>query len=408
MDILFLIILPACTFQPYLDKESQLAIGAWGPVPVEMECEGSNLEDNLSIFSKPKAEFAVHQTGENTFQLIPQSPLSAGEDYQISINCGQGWQEILISIREPCILYISDPFGLSEIWKKCSGEEPVRITDTQGQIAEFRVSGDGNSIVYSLKDSGIFYRTGNNGENPRLVLSCPTGVCSELTHNPFVGMYAYSQIGNPSRLVILNNDFEEIYVQESLIADLQFSPDGRFLNYFNEDMGVVEIINLENFQKQQYASDIGLIGSWSADSENLLVGENEFNGGLPETRLFEVNPHEGSETTLFDTGEKQIEIYSPIYTGTPDWLVAAVRERRAGFSRQIWRIRKDGSAFEALTDDYRYSHSFANWNSDFSMLLFQRIRIDISEGVPEIFFWDEMKDKIELVAQNASRPCWLP
>jgi len=392
--------------------QSSLEIGAWGPVIVDMECDASNLDDDLAISVFPEAEFEVRETGENLFQLIPRMPLSAGSDYRISVSCGQYQQEISLSVREQCILFIGDPFGTSEIWKKCPGEEPVQITYTVGQISDFNVSRDGNSIIFSLKEvagkAGNFYQIGRNGEKSTDLLTCPDGICRELTFNPFMQMYAYAQIGSPNRLVVLNQDLEEIFIQDALAADLQFSPDGKFLSFLNEDQGVAEILNLQNFQIQRYGSGSGLIGSWSADSENLLAGENVFSGGLPETRIFEINAQEGSESFLFQTGDTQIEIYSPIYSGKPWWLIAAVRERGAGFSRQLWWVRKDGSEFEAITDDYRYSHASASWDPDFSQLLFQRVRIDVSDGMPEVLLWNSNEGEFELIAKNASNPRWLP
>ena len=319
--------------------------------------------------------------------------------------------EIKILVREPCILYIADPTELPEIWRSCPGEQPLQITDTGGKIQSFSAANDGNTLLYTASnDDGSvdIWQSDRDGDARKKLLSCELNECREIIFNPVKKVYALAKIGKMNELIIMDSDLQNLFETSAFASDLQFSPDGTFLSFFDHDSEMLVIVDLSSYQPQFYPSGIDLIGAWSPDGERILFGQSEFEGGLPETTVFEINAAKHAAAELFQTGGNEIDIYKPQYAPGNSWLLAGVRDRSAGFSKQLWLVHRSSGEIQKITENYLHNHSAYSWNSDYSQLVFQRVRIDVSTSQPEIWIWNAEDQEYGIIAQNASQPHWLP
>jgi len=385
-------------------------ISAWGPFVIEKNSENLPNIDHIQVKISPEIEFEIIDKDHDLF-LYPEKPLKIGKIYTIDLTAEKTQRRENFFIRIPCLLYIRDPLTHPEIWKKCEDHPAIRLTNTEGKVLDYSISQDGEGIFYSIPNAegGVdYWRVDRDGIAVEKIIGCGSSICRNLAINARMEMFSYTKFGNNHQLIVENKQGEQLLNIPCEASSLEFSPDGNYLAFFNQNESTIDILNGIDFQIRSYLSGMELKGTWSHDSKGLLFGLQEFWGGFPTTVIYEWQASEGSPIELFRTREAEIEIYTPQYSGDEDWLLAGARNRNSGFTKQIWLMKRDGSHYRKITQDYPFHHSFFHWNSDYSQMAFQRIRLDVTDANPEVLIWDSIDNKIIQIAQNASMPIWLP
>ncbi|MCJ7519471.1 MAG: hypothetical protein MUO42_07360 [Anaerolineaceae bacterium] len=384
--------------------------GAWGPIVLKTNKAFSSYyltqENNHDIKIEVK-------TKRNNDQLLiyPITPLRIGETYQL-INFGNSAPYVEdIRVREPCLVYQSDPGEKSEIWKKCPGQEPVQLSKTEGKVQDFTVSQSGEWIFFIAAnefDGTNIWMINSDGMEINKIFDCSDSTCSDLDFSPMIDSLAFIQTNSKPQVKILDLNSGYVNNIQRSGSDLSFSPDGKYLSFLEDLSNQLTITNLSDMKNIYLPSSAGLVGDWAKDSQSLLYGVLDYWGGIPGVKVFELNIESGESKLLFENQNQELEFYQPSFTGDSGIYLVSVRQRSAGPSKQLWLLNESGEGIKQITNDPLYHYSFPGWNSDFSELVFQRYPINKSDGAPQIIVWKRSSDTFQIIAENAAKPFWLP
>jgi Tol biopolymer transport system component len=172
--------------------------------------------------------------------------------------------------------------------------------------------------------------------------------------------------------------------------------------------GKLKIINLENKNQISVQSGNGLMGEWARNSQSFLYGEMDFWGGIPGVSVYELEVNSGEKKSILFDRSQSLEFYQPRYTRDEGIFLASVRLRSSGAGRQLWLLSEGAEGIKQITTDPQFYYSFPSWSPDYSELVFQRFPINRSDGNPQVVIWNQDSDTLRVIAENASKPLWLP
>ena len=396
---------------PLLDSNNGIAgTGAWGPIEVR-----SVKADDQFFFSpigspEIKIEGDVIQKN-NKLLVYPAEALMAGETYHL---VSEGKSEPVvknIQIRKACILYLVQSEENSALWKNCLGAEPLRLTKPDEIVEDFTVSRSGEMVFYTKTND----QTGNEiwkvspyGRGRKMVFDCNEAKCNGLGLDFFTRKLVFTQQSERQQIILMDLQSGEIADIDGSGSEFCLSPDGQFLSYLDVKSGRLTIINLVNKHKISAQSGNGLVGEWARDSRSILFGELEFWGGIPGVKVNELDISSGEiKPVLYDLNQ-EFEFYQPMYTRNEGIYLASVRLRNSGASRQFWLLGEEAEEIKQITTDPLFHYSLPSWSPDYSELVFQRFPINKSDGHPQVVVWNQNSDSFQVIAENASKPVWLP
>jgi hypothetical protein len=406
--LLLLILLISCTPITKVPIENQ-EIGAWGPIIYKTKAT----PDTYFLVEKELAgkKIEVKNINDNeNFNLYPSVPLAIGDTYQL-INSKNITVVDNIYVRKPCLIYLSDPNGRSEIWKKCADSNPEQITKTGGNVQNFTASWLGDKIFFTEtheNNSIDIWKINPDGSEANNIYSCMDSGCTDLEYSPLTGKLAFIQTNNIQQIKVLNLKDLAITNIEDSASDLNLSPNGQYLSYLNSSSNELTIIDLSNMTRVVQPSSIGLVGDWAADSQSILFGQLNYWGGIPYSNVNRFEIKSGKLTPLFTSQNQEFEFFQPTFTGDPGIYLVSVRQSNSGSSKLFWLLNSIGEVVKEITTDPLYHYSFPSWNSDYSELVFQRFPNNTSVGSPQIVIWNKATNTFEVVSNNASMPHWLP
>jgi dipeptidyl aminopeptidase/acylaminoacyl peptidase len=408
-SLLLLILLISCTPIDKKQIENQ-EVGAWGPIILQTK----NASDSYFLINKKypgnKIEVRDNIVNDHHF-LYPLAPLALGSLYQLKINNNDASILDNIYVRKPCVIYISNPNGQSEIWKKCQGGNPEQITKTGGKVQSFTTSWLGDKIFFASANetnSIDIWQIKPDGSEANNIFKCLDSECTDLKYSPLTGMLAFIQTNNVQQIKLINLNDQSITNIENSASGLNFSPDGQYLSFLNSSSNELKIIDLSNMSQVVQPSSAGLIGGWSKDSKSILFGQLNYWGGIPDMNVYRFEVKSGELNPLFSSQNQELEYSQPTFTGDPGIYLASVRQSNTGSNRQFWLLNSKGEAVKEITTDPLYHYSFPSWNSDYSELMFQRYPINTSSGAPQVVIWNKSTDSFVVVVNNATSAFWLP
>jgi Tol biopolymer transport system component len=406
--LITILILTSCTL---IDKSFKTQeIGAWGPIVYET----TKISDFYYLFleNQPNIQLEIKpiRIGDQLF-LFPVEPLIIGKTYQLRIDGDT--KPILenIIVREPCLVYLGDPGRKPEIWKKCTGQKPLQLTDTNGKVQNLAVSRSGEWIFFTVtnESNGVdVWQVKPDGSGIKKIFNCAESTCSDLDFSPMTGKIAFVRTNDKQQIRILDLKDETLVDFIDSGSDLRFSPNGQYLSFLDNSSDELTIIDLANMNRITQQSGAGLVGEWARDSQSILFGQTDYWGGIPGVDVFSLEIKSGELKPLIKSQDQELEFYQPAFSGETDVYLVSVRQRKTGSNKQLWLVKEGGEVVKEITDDSLYYYSFQSWNSDYSKLVFQRYPINTSDGVPHVILWDKSTDAFQVVADNASKPLWLP
>ena len=409
-------------------------IGARGPMEITFDQKMQTASVESHWQSDPKVSGHFSWDGQ-TMIFWPDAALEAGKTYTFRLQSGAlsedgqiirqegNWQ---VAVRKPEVVFLSPATDGSDIWKAAQdGSGRVQLTQTGNKVYDFGISFDGEWIVYSAKNSQAgtdLWVVQRDGKNSRKVVDCGGDTCIQPNWSPDGKWIAYSR----KRLSVVQGEtyspLPRIWTVElasgktaPLFQDVKisgtnpsWSPDGKRLAFFDPSAKVIQVLNTDTGKELMLQSQLGVVGSWSADSQKLWYGDLVSSDSLPFGSAYVVDVNSEQVKQLFTGLSDPVDIGVP--APTPDGTWIAVGERFQGGSRsvQLALSRPDGSDSIKITDEATYTHGAYSWDAYGSKLLFQRILIASSQSKPEVMIWERATNKTHSVAQDAALPEWLP
>lgn len=338
------------------------------------------------------------------------------------LESGLSWS---FRIRFPGVVYLHPASGLPELWRSTNdGQIAEQLTETGGKIFDFDVAIDGEQIVYSVvndQDGIDLWMMDRNGDRNRRLLACGLDLCIEADISPDGKTIAYSRkhIDNGNRLPQEGYHIWELDLQSGYTAALyedqlvtgrepSWSPDGNWLAFSDCTNGGIRVLEIQRDKEVRLTSTSGIFGSWSPDGKRLIYTEIQKGDVNPYGRVYEADIEKGSIQLVLGKDMDNVEYGVPIYSPDGESIVVSLRMIKGGSSKQIWIMRPDGSEARAITSNQNYTYSAYRWDPGGDVLVFQGFELGNSIAKPEVMLWWRERNKIDLLAQDAAFPEWLP
>jgi TolB protein len=209
---------------------------------------------------------------------------------------------------------------------------------------------------------------------------------------------------NPPRLWLLDVKSGEMAPvfgdSQKLAFDARWSGDGKWLSYLSPDFGGVGVLNLESGQMQFYETPTGETGVWHPKRNQVLISVLRQIGEQYVTHLLLIDPVSSEQRNL-SSEDALVEDSSAVWSPDGKWI--AFRRRwlegeAATLSRQLWRMRSDGSEAKPLTASDEFEHGAPVWTPDGNYLVYHKFPLKVPAITLSIWAMDvESGQQWELV-----------
>jgi len=310
----------------------------------------------------------------------------------------------------PCLLYIGNATTFPELWMYCD-EQYSQLTETNGRVIDFSITSEGQQIYILMKnDEGgtDIWKKLLMEEEQQKIISCGSDVYDFLSIAPNGEFIASTQASENDRLLLFSTiDKKEVYSENGGFSQTDFSPNGKYLSYFDHGDGVVKILDVENLSITHVVKcDEDLMGSWSSDSNCLICGQRSFDGGIAGIEMFEFDIITGISEKIFSEISNSLLVTQPSHMGNSNYLVL-IRSGYKGNTRQIQILNVNGKLIQEITSEQQYDHSSYAFEKNGNQIAYQKYKVTSSNSLPEVWIWDSTIANSRFVASDAVRPIWM-
>lgn len=425
------------------------AVNVGGQTPIRITF--SQTVDPATFASKFEISPAVEgnlEIRERTLRFQPDPAWPDGARVEVELQPGSRSRLGLPLLRGASWTFQIAPARLLYVYQ--AGSEPELRTHVVGEtsaeggadeadlVYEFDLAANGRLATLVRGSDGeqlLRLAPGLEGEEARDLYSCPTEVrCREVTISGEAQFVAWTQ-QNLSRLdsgVVKHGPNEvwllDIGASEAIQLDPdgpelrspQWLADGRLAAYSEEELQlhVYEQVDPGEWLGVVVADhQLGSQWTWSPDARFVVFPEVELLSGVEArgqvdyySHLQRVELETGVRTDLSESAGELVEDGSPVYS--PDGLMLAFSRRwldrlRWTLGRQLWVMRADGSGATALTDSPSFAHSNFAWSPSGEAIAYVRIDQSQAQAEPEIWIYDFVAGREELVVEGGHSPAWL-
>lgn len=413
--------------------DSNGSVGARGPLGIEFAqpMNQASVESRFTVEPPIKGSFFWK---DKTMWFTPGEPFQIGAAHTARLasgalsESGQTVKDDVVwqfTIRDPLVVYLSPAFPPHELWARSIGGEPQQITNTGGEIYDFAVSPDGQQIAYSRPNEvGGFdlWIVNRDGSSAQRILDCAADRCSVPDWSPNGSRLAFSRENagiapgaphGPPRAWTLDpatGESAPVYQDPQVLGyDPSWSPDGSRLAVWDGIVGGIRVVELETQAGMILKTQSGAIGAWSPDGTKMLYNDLSVAGEQPVVEILLADFETKQIGNAFeDAGLTHVDYSAPAWSPNGDWIALAVRRETSGPGGELWVMRPDGSEGRVVANDPQYTYGAYRWDAWSSSLLFQRFELGVPFAKPELMIWSLADGSIQLIAQDASLPAWLP
>jgi Tol biopolymer transport system component len=362
----------------------------------------------------------------NQLDIWPEELFCAGCNYQLALTPGSetasgktikdaySWQ---INVRHPEVVYLSYQPGSREIWRTPSDSgEAIQLTETSGQVLDFDIAPDGETIVYSVinaQNGSDLWLVDRNGENVELMLDCQAALCQIpdwKNDDNRIAFVKTDQTGEWIGLVSLLQDGTWVLENDHLAAGTEphWSPSGDWLAYYATVNDRIEVLDTKDFHLAfTLQSRTGNVGTWFPE-QDLMIYQYMQDALFADVELYEAD-FQKQEVTPLEIRDLEKGFFSrPSIHPDGDWMVIGYHNYTATYSKQLWKISLIGQNSEEITSAHNYSHAAFDWDPQGTKMLYQRLSLDNSQAEPEVWLWNPEENRFSRISVSAGYAAWLP
>ena len=332
---------------------------------------------------------------------------------------------------QPRVAFMSlgDASQLNEIQISSGSTRALTGFDDGSSVWDYAVSRDGSHIAFGLARSDAsavdLWLMQSDGSNARRLIECNESQCAGASWSPDGNRLAYERRSlkvdfgatgmgmGPSRVWLLDLKSGET---APLFSDSQklgyapkWSPGGQQLAYFDPNGGV-RIVELNTGASQLFPNQLGEIGTWSPDSQALVLVDLLFAGEDYFSYLIRADLTDDVTQILTDE-QTQISEGSPAWAPTGEWIAfgrKALADGTPTAGQQLWLMRADGSDAHALVTDADAHLGSVAWSPDGNTIAYLRFPLMQANARPEIWLVSLADGDPIKLTERGTLPEWIP
>jgi Tol biopolymer transport system component len=366
--------------------------------------------------------------------FLPDQPFQSGVCYTARLKAGavNQWGQRMaegltwhFQSRTPWVLYLTFANRLRRLWRMPStGGQAEPLTSPDQIVYDFAAAPTGEQIVYSVandkKGVDLWLMT-RAGKDQRVLVECGPDQCEAPAWSPDGRLIAYSrypagiyaeEAPHPDRvwMVDLNTDQTTPLYQDPQILgqNPSWSPDGRWLAFFDASIGGIRVLNLQTRQEVNLRTSLTEVGTWSPDGNRMLINDLKLESASAHTLVYMADLTKQTRTVILGN-ESDGTVYGiPAWSPTGDWVVLRLQRPSSSPENQLWLMRPDGQEGRFITNDPTYSYYGYRWDVCGQTLLLQRVEVNKQGAKPETVIWSMATGEMRVLLQDIAIPVWLP
>lgn len=396
-------------------------VSAWGRIGITFKqaMQSGTVEERFSV----EGDVSGYTTWQdNTLYFIPEQPYEYNRVYRarllpgaLSVEGRRVIDEVSFEfrVRSPAVIYMKTEAEIYELWVDDLSGDPRQLTQSSGAVYDYSISRDGDTICYSRSNSqkgADIWQIARDGSDERLLLECGDDLCIQTAFSPDGAAIAYtrrqSQQAVPQIWTIDRYSGENTLIFNG--SEAAWSPNGEYLAALDTDSGVINVVDLQSQQGIELKTGWDYPPVWFPDSSRLVFADIQALRALPYPLLYQLDLKTNRITGFLGDLLNDMELSMPAIAPDGEQLIISVRTVQGELTKQLWLADVDGALQQVVTNDKTFSNHGYHWDVQGERVLFQQVQLQEPEIFSRVMIWNRQNGEIQMVAQHAALPNWLP